>query len=191
MAQLTNVQAACYLASAGWPASVIPTVVAIGHPESGLDTGAVNPNPVDGYKPTGWLQVVAYPDRTARWNLLDPLANAQAARSVYQSQGLGAWSTYTDGSYRSYLAQVERDLSGWTPAQCTGSGAAGSSSASPLGIASAAASFGGTIGGIGMVLLGVVILGVAALLVVSQTRAGAAVARGAWRTAKTAAMVVK
>ena len=37
--------------------------------------------------------------------LSDPLYNAQAAVSVYKSQGLTAWSTYNSGAYKTFLSQ--------------------------------------------------------------------------------------
>lgn len=42
------------------------------------------------------------PHDLATW-LLDPLNNARIARAVLDSQGFRAWSTYTNGSYSSYL----------------------------------------------------------------------------------------
>jgi Lysozyme like domain len=38
--------------------------------------------------------------------LYDPLTNAKAAYKVYQQQGLKAWSTYTGGSYKAFLPEV-------------------------------------------------------------------------------------
>lgn len=191
MGTLTNVQAACFLAQAGWPASLIPTMVAIGHPESGLRTDAVNPVVVDGAHATGWLQVLDTPDRQ-QWNLLDPLQNAQAARAVYQSQGLDAWTTFSDGSYRGSLSQVEADLSGWTPAQCGVTSAQGSSSGSSsgLGITAAASHLTGSITGIAQVGLGVAVIVVAVLLVLSQTGAGGGAVRAAARGGRLLAQVL-
>ena len=37
-------------------------------------------------------------------SLLNPTYNAAAAVAVYQSQGLGAWSTYNNGAYKSHLS---------------------------------------------------------------------------------------
>lgn len=39
--------------------------------------------------------------------VLVPAHNAQAALSIYQSQGLSAWSTYTNGAYRSNLSAAQ------------------------------------------------------------------------------------
>lgn len=38
--------------------------------------------------------------------LKNPEFNAKAAYTIFKSQGLGAWSAYTNGSYKSYLSQA-------------------------------------------------------------------------------------
>lgn len=42
--------------------------------------------------------------------VLNPIHNAEAARSIYESQGLGAWSTYTNGAYRAHLSAAQAAL---------------------------------------------------------------------------------
>lgn len=220
MATLSNQQAACYLARAGWPQDLIPTMVAIGHPESGLRTDAVNPqgpNPA-----TGWLQVRAFPDRTAKWNLRDPLQNAQAALSVYQSQGLGAWSTYPAQS-AGFLAQVQKDLSGFDYSSCGNQVAASSSARSttstgsgtgllqgrptdPWGIGQGIADAVGYTGSVtraigenakssGTLAVGLLLitvgLGLVVWLFLHETEAGQAVRRGTRELAGAAALVAK
>lgn len=126
---MSTQQAACTLARAGWPQALIPTMVTIGKAESGLDAAAVNrAAEVAAAAPTGWLQVRAFADRVARWNLLDPLQNAQAALEVYQAQGLGAWTTYPQQAAR-FLPQVQRDLEGFDYAKCGAATGAGASQA--------------------------------------------------------------
>lgn len=120
---MSHQQAACTLARAGWPQDLIPTMVAIGEAESGLEAGAVNrASEVASAAPTGWLQVRAFADRTSRWNLADPQQNAQAALAVYQAQGLGAWTTYPQRSAQ-FLSGVQRDLAGFDYAKCGAAGA--------------------------------------------------------------------
>ena len=102
----------------------LPVVmVAIGGAESGWnvtargDYGVGGPN-CGGYTSWGWLQIhgvhsayleaqtgSANPCVWASW-LYDPAHCAAAALAVYQSQGLGAWSTYQDGRWRQYVAQA-------------------------------------------------------------------------------------
>lgn len=44
---------------------------------------------------------------TSRDQLYDPAANAAAAKAVYDSQGISAWSAYTDGNYKKYLSSAQ------------------------------------------------------------------------------------
>lgn len=44
---------------------------------------------------------------TSREQLYDPLTNAKAAKAVYDSQGISAWSAYTDGAYKKYLPKAK------------------------------------------------------------------------------------
>jgi hypothetical protein len=134
-------QAACSLSRAGWPADLIPTMVTVGKAESGLNPAAVNRDPsVATAPPTGWLQVRAFPDRTAKWDLADADQNAQAALAVYRDQGLGAWTTYPTAAAQ-FLPQVRQELSGWDPSQCgasvavSGSGLMAGRQVDPWGIA--------------------------------------------------------
>ncbi len=39
--------------------------------------------------------------------LLDPMVNARAAFKIYQMQGFGAWSVYTNGSFRQWLTRAQ------------------------------------------------------------------------------------
>jgi hypothetical protein len=190
---LTNQQAACALKTAGWPQDLIPTMVSVGHPESGLDPGARNAQGISAtggpgpYHAIGWLQVVDFPSRTSRWNLTDPVENAKAALEVYHEQGLGAWSTYPSAS-APFLAAVQADLNGFDYGKCGAAAAASSGAATKTGtglmagrqtdpwgigqsIADSAGYSGSALGGIGRsfldqgtVLLGVLILGAGAAL---------------------------
>jgi hypothetical protein len=65
--------------------------------ESGFNPGATG---AAGEK--GLLQIYphAWPQLDQKYNLYDPEQNFQAGKTVYQTQGLGAWSTYKHrGSY--------------------------------------------------------------------------------------------
>ena len=121
-----------------------------------------------------------FPDRTARWNLRDPLQNAQAGLAVYQAQGLGAWTTYP-GASAQYLGRVQQDLAGFDYGKCGASAAAAAAGAPGTGllkgrqsdpwgigqgIADAAGYTGSSLGAIGRtaeasgtLLLGLLILG--------------------------------
>lgn len=213
---LSNQQAACLLQQAGWTQDLIPTMVAVGHAESGLDPGAVNSDPsVASAPPTGWLQVRAFSDRTARWDLSDPLQNAQAAKSVYDAQGLGAWTTYP-GQSAQFLPQVQQDLQGFdygscggaatpSPKMSSGTGLMRGRAIDPWGIgqgiADAAGYTGSTFGAIGRtfqssgtLLLGLVIIGGAVFLLgrmfLEDTSAGRALRHAGGQVAKAAAVAV-
>lgn len=45
---------------------------------------------------------------TTRDQLYDPVANAAAAKAVYDSQGISAWSAYKNGNYQSYLSAAQK-----------------------------------------------------------------------------------
>jgi hypothetical protein len=216
---LTNQQAACALKAAGWPQDLIPTMVAIGHPESGLDAGARNPQGISAtggpgpYHAVGWLQVVDFPSRTSRWQLTDPVQNAQAALEVYHEQGLGAWSTYPSAS-APFLGQVQADLNGFDYGKCGAASSASSSSTKtgsgllqgrptdPWGIgqsiADAAGYSGSALGAVGRnamdqgtVLVGLLILGAGVALLgwlfLTETAAGRGIRRAAGDAGKAAA----
>lgn len=86
---------------AGGPPAAAPTMAAIAMAESGGSTGAQNPSGA-----AGLWQILpsAHPQFNVHQLLTDPAYNARAAVSVYNSQGLGAWSTYTNGAFKQYLS---------------------------------------------------------------------------------------
>jgi hypothetical protein len=91
---------------AAWRNAKIPGIMAaIALAESSGNTDAEN------YCCVGlWqINVLAHPQYT-RAEMRDPIKNLQAACSIYSSQGLGAWESYTNGSYKKYLGQVEHGL---------------------------------------------------------------------------------
>ena len=100
MATLTVAQAADALRAAGWPAAVIPIMVGIGRAESGLRVDAQSPPNRNGTIDRGWLQINSVHHYDPTRLLSDPVYTAQAALTIYQSQGLKAWSTYNSGAYK-------------------------------------------------------------------------------------------
>jgi hypothetical protein len=113
---LANVRAiACDAYEGGWPQGDIPTAVAITLPESNGNASAVQqdePPPL-----TGWGLWQITPGDPS---LLNPLANARAALGKFDSQGWGAWTTYTNGEYAQYLPTVDADLAGFDYSSCGG-----------------------------------------------------------------------
>ena len=121
----------------------LPVVmVAIGGAESTWNPAAAGDAGLDaqyglcsGYSSWGWLQIhnvhAAYlegvtgstdPCAWATW-LYDPVHCAQAALAVYQGQGLGAWSSYTDGGWQANIGAAQQAVAAVRGA--VGSGAGG------------------------------------------------------------------
>lgn len=99
----------------GVPLPDAKTLAAVGYAESGYRPGAVG----DNGDSLGLFQIniPAHWDKLARWTgsrdrnawedwLKNPDNNIMAASQVYRSQGLGAWTMYTNGGYKQYLDQT-------------------------------------------------------------------------------------
>jgi hypothetical protein len=81
---------------AGGSAAMAPLMAAIAEAESSGNSGATGPFGEKGLwqiNPSAWGSLATY----------DPLGNAKAAVHVLSVQGLGAWTTYTNGAYKSHL----------------------------------------------------------------------------------------
>ena len=100
---------------AGFDPSISPTIAAISLAESGGNPMAHNPRYPDnsyGLMQVNMLDEPGYrlgAERRQRYGLrsndqlFDPLTNMKAAKDIYDSQGLGAWSVYTSGAYKNHL----------------------------------------------------------------------------------------
>jgi hypothetical protein len=91
-------------AAAGFDAH-LDTMVAIAGAESSWSNAIQLGQP---YATTGWgcWQITpgnSVPSVAVDLGLLDLYANARAARVKFDTQGLRAWTTYTNGVYRKYL----------------------------------------------------------------------------------------
>jgi hypothetical protein len=92
------------LRTAGWPEDLIPLLAAIGQAESSGFAGAVNDSRPREYSVGLWqINLLAHSEYNEA-QMSDPLANAAAALSVYQNQGLRAWGPYVTGVYQKYMA---------------------------------------------------------------------------------------
>lgn len=96
-----------WLKAAGWPAALIPTMVAIGGAESGWNVNATNTN-TNGTTDDGWLQINSIHGFDRDRLRSDPLYTAAAALKIYQSQGLAAWVTYNTGAFKHFLGDTPR-----------------------------------------------------------------------------------
>ena len=57
---------------------------------------------------------------TSPQQLYDPLTNAKAAKMIYDSQGITAWSGFTDGNYKQFLPDAQK-AAGVAPSSLTAS----------------------------------------------------------------------
>ncbi len=80
------------------------TWVAVALAESGGNANARNSNGEDS-RGLWQINMRAQASWIGNRNLYDPATNAWAAKTVCEREGVGAWSAYTNGSYRQYLAR--------------------------------------------------------------------------------------
>lgn len=69
----------------------VDTMLAVMERESGGDPGARKNDEVEDSQGVFQINTRAHPDLAAKYDLSDPYQNALAARSIYDSQGIGAW----------------------------------------------------------------------------------------------------
>ena len=84
-----------------WP---VDTMLAIMAAESGCDPSAVNTANSDGSTDTGLLQINSIHGLDPE-TLIDPTENIRAAYRIYQTQGLKAWSVYSNGKYKQFMKE--------------------------------------------------------------------------------------
>lgn len=94
------------VADAGFPSRHQDDMVAIAMAESSGDLSVVSDPNSNGTRDRCAWQINDVHDFD-RWRLVnDPAYCAQAARDVYDRQGLGAWTVYNTGAYRQYLGEA-------------------------------------------------------------------------------------
>ena len=84
--------------NAGGSKALAPTMAAIAMAESGGCSSAQNPSGA-----TGLWQILGAVNPADQAGLTDPAVNANEAALKYETQGLGAWATYTSGAYKQYM----------------------------------------------------------------------------------------
>jgi hypothetical protein len=104
MADTLNVKQLMALArNAGFSEEQAPTMAAIAMAESSGRASVVNSIGATGlWQINQPVHVKAHPTWTQGW-LKDPGNNAKAAKAIYDTQGLRAWTVYTSGAYKKYL----------------------------------------------------------------------------------------
>lgn len=108
--QLTRSEMEAALRAAGWPAALIPLMIAIGLAESSGCVDAYG-TLANGEQSIGLWQINMKPSLRRGYDrsrlASDPVYNAAAALQIYRQQGLSAWGAYTDERYKSYLYGAE------------------------------------------------------------------------------------
>jgi hypothetical protein len=113
---LTRAEVATFARAAGFTTPDLNnTMVAIARAESGWNPKAHNPIPPDNSYGLWQINMIGAmgPQRrkqfgiTSNDQLFAPAINAHAAWLIYRQQGLKAWSTYSNGHYKKYLAPTE------------------------------------------------------------------------------------
>jgi len=109
----SQAQLAQFARQAGFPEQDVPTIVAIAMGESSGNPRAHNPDASTGDNSYGLMQINMLgqmgADRRAQFGLgsneelFDPVKNFAAAKTIYDSQGLGAWGAYTNQSYKDFM----------------------------------------------------------------------------------------
>jgi hypothetical protein len=104
--------------NAGFKGNDAQTMAAIVKAESSGNPNAYNPNASTGDKSYGLAQINMIgnlgPARLREFGLktneqlFDPQTNLNAAKKVKDSSGFGAWTTYTSGTYKQFLPEIQK-----------------------------------------------------------------------------------
>lgn len=106
MTIVSDLQIAQMMRNAGFPASAIPTGVAIVHAESGANPQAVNHANTNGTQDYGLFQINSVHSQLLQaGNWSNPQSNVNMAYQVWKNAGgkWTPWSTYNSGSYQKFL----------------------------------------------------------------------------------------
>lgn len=112
MANLSQAQIEMYARAAGMTNPQVMAAIAMA--ESGGNPRAHNPIPPDNSYGLWQVNMLGSmgPARRKQFGinsnsqLFDPAINAKAAAQILKSQGLKAWSTYTNGAYKKYMGKT-------------------------------------------------------------------------------------
>lgn len=108
MAAYSVAQVQSLMRSVGWPENIIPLMAAVVMAESSGRTDAIGTLANNEYS-VGLFQInTRVHHRYSVEQLKNPVTNAREGLTIYRSQGLRAWGSYTDGRYRAHLAASQR-----------------------------------------------------------------------------------
>jgi hypothetical protein len=196
MAILSAFQIAALAKEAGFPASQIPTAVAIALAESGGSTSIVSRPNSDGSVDKGLWQInsKAHADLLSRYDYSNPHDNAKMAFIIYSQAGnrWTPWTTFNTGSYRLFLNKGSAGAGNPLPVTGSGSGVAATNAGFSLASFTQNASKAGD-GGLGWftrIVLFFVGLGIIFQVLKSILNRAPAI-KAAGKIAKTAAVVAK
>ena len=138
MTILSSAQVAGLVRNAGFPVSVRATMVAITRAESGNNVSAKNPHS----SALGLLQILWSAHKRYDYNklLTDAQYNINAGHDIYRSQGLTAWVSYTNGSYKKFLNEARSAVA--SASSVTGSSVTSTDSSSANGTGQPAITYG-------------------------------------------------
>jgi hypothetical protein len=107
--RLTGPQVAQLVIEAGFPEQDRVTMVAIAKAESGWTVDAVNTANSNGSVDRGLFQINSIHSKyNAQQLLSDPRYNTNAAKEIYNGQGLRAWSTYNSGAHTPFMVEASQ-----------------------------------------------------------------------------------
>lgn len=112
MANLSREQIAFLAKGVGWKGSDVNIAVAVALAESGGNPRAHNATPPDNSYGLWQINMLGAmgPDRRKKFglqsneDLFQPAVNARAAYGIWKGSGWKAWTTYTRGTYKQYMA---------------------------------------------------------------------------------------
>jgi hypothetical protein len=120
--------------NAGGSKAMAPVMAAIAEAESSGDPTAYNSSGA-----TGLWQILGAVNPSDQPDLTDPVVNAHEAVLKYQSQGLDAWVTYTNGAYRAFLSDATPPTASGVPTATAAGVPAGTLAVTTAATAGAAA----------------------------------------------------
>lgn len=112
--RLTYAQLEDVWISAGGSKSMAPLMAAIAEAESGGDPYSLNATDNNGTQSSyGLWQISTGTHAAPASNWYDPAENAKLAIGKLNSQGLGAWGTYTSGAYKQFMQNSTTPDNSW------------------------------------------------------------------------------
>lgn len=109
MTVLTPTQIAKVASDAGFPATELPTAVAVAYAESGGNPQAKGGPNKNGSYDYGLFQINSvHSQLLSSGDWADPAANARMAYQVWKGSGWKAWSTYNNGRYQTVPAEYRQ-----------------------------------------------------------------------------------